>query len=455
MPYKDLRQFIDILRDANELKQIQGANADLEIGGITQLAAESIRCPALLFNEIEGYGGGYRVLTNVLASKARERLLFGIDKDITDKDAARSWRERLKYFAPIAPVEVSEASVKRHTILGDDIDLTTLPWIRWHESDRSPCFHGGVMIAADPDSGAIRLSSYPLAPIDRQTMVVEMQSDCIDPVWQQYWTTKKPCPVALSLGQDPLLLAVATTGTPPGRSGYDFVGWVRSAPIEITNGDYTSLPIPAGAEIVLEGELEWPNATEVTAKDPPRPILKIHCIHHRDDPIIIGDPPFTGSRYGVLASPAAFLWNDLEKLSVVNITGINHRVCGAVVVAIKQCAAADVQRVSRALLASSAAGSLKFAIIVDDDIDPYNLEKVFWAVATRYEPELAVNIVRRLRSDGITGDSAGPNDADAVAIIDGCRPFHWLDKFPRTTDISEELAQKTMEKWGKVLAQRG
>jgi 4-hydroxy-3-polyprenylbenzoate decarboxylase len=454
MPYKDLREFLDILRDRRELKQIQGANAELEIGGITQLAADTAKCPALLFDTIPGYESRYRVLTNILANKTRERLIFGINPDIADKDAARSWRERLKYFAPIAPVEVSEASVKRHTILGDDIDLTKLPWIRWHESDRCPCFHGAVMIAADPASGAIRLSSYPLVPVDRRTMVVQVPPDFIDPIWPQYWSKKKPYPVALSLGQDPVLLAIAATGTPPGHSGYGFAGWVRGAPIEITNGDYTSLPIPAAAEIVLEGDLEWPAATEVTAEDPPRPILKVHRIHHRDEPIIIGDPPFTGSRYGVLASRAAFLWNDLENLSAVRITAINHRVCGAAVIAIKQSTAADVQRVSRALLKSSATGNLKFAIIVDDDIDPYNLEKVFWAVATRYEPELAVNIVRRLRSDSITGDSAEPNDVDAVAIIDGCRPFHWLDKFPRTTDISEELAQKTMEKWGKVLAQR-
>jgi 3-polyprenyl-4-hydroxybenzoate decarboxylase len=92
---------------------------------------------------------------------------------------------------------------------------------------------------------------------------------------------------------------------------------------------------------------------------------------------------------------------------------------------------------------------MRYAVIVDDDIDPYNLEKVFWAIVTRYEAQQAVQILRRLQGDA--GTAAAPGSA---VIIDGCRPFRWLDKFPRTTDISEELMRKTVEKWGKVLERR-
>ena len=52
------------------------------------------------------------------------------------------------------------------------------------------------------------------------------------------------------------------------------------------------------------------------------------------------------------------------------------------------------------------------------------------------------------------GGSAATHTGSA-AIIDACRPYQWMDKFPRTTDISEELVKKTVEKWGKIFAQRG
>jgi hypothetical protein len=35
----------------------------------------------------------------------------------------------------------------------------------------------------------------------------------------------------------------------------------------------------------------------------------------------------------------------------------------------------------------------------------------------------------------------------AVAIIDACRPYHWIDEFPATTQISEELLKETNAKW--------
>ena len=39
----------------------------------------------------------------------------------------------------------------------------------------------------------------------------------------------------------------------------------------------------------------------------------------------------------------------------------------------------------------------------------------------------------------------------SVAIIDACRPYHWIDEFPATTQIAEELLKETNAKWGKAL----
>ena len=164
-----------------------------------------------------------------------------------------------------------------------------------------------------------------------------------------------------------------------------------------------------------------------------------------------------GSTHGVLASRAAYLWNELDDLGVANIIAVNHRPWGATIVSIKQLDAGHVKRVARALMESSAGRNLRFAIIVDEDIDPYNLEKVFWAIATRYEPEYALDIARRLRGDSVVAEEGGSaaTHTGSAAIIDACRPYRWMDKFPRTTDISEELVKKTVEKWGKIFAQRG
>ena len=51
----------------------------------------------------------------------------------------------------------------------------------------------------------------------------------------------EPCPVAVSLGHDPALFAAATLPVPWGVSEYDFVGWLKGAPVPITRGPFTDL----------------------------------------------------------------------------------------------------------------------------------------------------------------------------------------------------------------------
>ena len=70
----------------------------------------------------------------------------------------------------------------------------------------------------------------------------------------------KPCasatdqlPVAIAFGQAPLLLMVGGNELPYGVSEYDYAGGIRGEPIEIIPGPVTGLPIPASAEIVVEG----------------------------------------------------------------------------------------------------------------------------------------------------------------------------------------------------------
>jgi 4-hydroxy-3-polyprenylbenzoate decarboxylase len=249
------------------------------------------------------------------------------------------------------------------------------------------------------------------------------------------------------LGHEPALLAAAMIGSPDSNTDFGFAGWLRGAPVEIIPSAHSGLPIPAAGEVVLEGEMHPFDGTGAT--------VKVRHMYLRSDAILLGNAPFLDATYGVLVSGTATLWNELERRGIANIAALNRRPWGVIILAIKQSGAGDVQRVASALVESSAGRNLRYAVIVDDDIDPYNLEKVFWAIATRYEAQRAVQIVRCLgdTEEGALGESAD-NNGHSAAIIDACRPFAWIDQFPRTTDISEALMQETVQKWGKVLERR-
>src|SRR5215470_734029 len=64
VPYKDLREFITQVDALGALRRISGADPRFELGGITEVAAGRPDCPALLFDNIQGFPRGFRVFTN-------------------------------------------------------------------------------------------------------------------------------------------------------------------------------------------------------------------------------------------------------------------------------------------------------------------------------------------------------------------------------------------------------
>src|SRR3989441_7426339 len=67
----DLRSWLDEIRELEELKEVRGADWNLELGAISELNVKKELPPALLFDEIKGYPKGFRVLTCSTSSPAR------------------------------------------------------------------------------------------------------------------------------------------------------------------------------------------------------------------------------------------------------------------------------------------------------------------------------------------------------------------------------------------------
>jgi 4-hydroxy-3-polyprenylbenzoate decarboxylase len=124
------------------------------------------------------------------------------------------------------------------------------------------------------------------------------------------------------------------------------------------------------------------------------------------------------------------------------------------IIAIKQAYPGHAMRAAHGALGGTAGYHGRFVIVVDDDIDPFDLHDVMWALATRCDPETSLDVCRRIWSYKIDPrlpkhKKEAADYTGAVAIIDACKPYHWIDEFPRTTKISDELAKATEEKWGK------
>src|SRR5438105_5019696 len=86
----------------DDVRRLEGADWDLEIGALTELVNEQ-RGPALLFDHIKGYPAGYRVLSNVWGSLRRTALTLGFPQDADGVALVNGWRQRLKRMTPLPP----------------------------------------------------------------------------------------------------------------------------------------------------------------------------------------------------------------------------------------------------------------------------------------------------------------------------------------------------------------
>jgi UbiD family decarboxylase len=138
--YKDLREFIAEVETVNLLRHIHGAHTNLEIGGITEVAAGLPECPALLFDRIAGYPAGFRVFTNPVNTPQRAALAVEIDPNLRPVDALQAWMKKRMNLKIHSPVTVKDAAFLENTDEGDAVDIAKFPVPIWHRNDGGPYF---------------------------------------------------------------------------------------------------------------------------------------------------------------------------------------------------------------------------------------------------------------------------------------------------------------------------
>ncbi|MEE9145721.1 MAG: UbiD family decarboxylase, partial [Candidatus Binatia bacterium] len=283
----------------------------------------------------------------------------------------------------------------------------------------------------------------------------------------------KPLPIAITLGQEPSLFLSSQMPLPPDTSEYEFAGWMQDAPIPVVRGALTGLPIPANGEVVLEGEIpilkpeelpkegpfgEWPGYyTEATAGDVP--LMTVKRVYYRNDPIILGSPPLKPpNSYLPIPLGAITLWEQLEKAGVPEIKGVWGFVYGGqpgpfTVIAIKQRYGGHAKQ-TLLVAAGARAGAYggKFVVVVDDDIDITNPYEVIWAISTRCNAREGIDIVKNVWAS-VCEPIISPEERDTRGyitdrvLIDACRPYHWIDRFPKVNAFSREFKQSVAKKW--------
>lgn len=471
---KDLREWIERVDRMGSLLRLDGADWDLEIGALVEIfEKETVDRPSLLFDHIKGYPAGFRVLCALADTMPRLALTTGMPLDITPLQFVREWR-RTMAGTLIPPVLVGQGPVMENEMTGSDIDLYKFPSPKWHEEDGGRYLGtGSVTITKDPDSDWINLGTYRVMVHDKDTLGFYVGPGHHAHIHRQkYFGRGEPCPVVISVGQDPLLFVVSALPLQQGVCEYDVAGAIRGEPVEVIRGNVTGLPLPAHAEIVIEG-MSYPGDTRVegpfgeftgyyASGERPEPFIKVKRVLYRNNPIITGAPPTRPPSTATLfrgLGRSAMVWDYLEKAGIPDVQGVwNHEAANwaFMAVSIKQRYPGHARQA--ALVASQVPGGVdlgRYVIVVDQDIDPSNLNDVIWAMSTRADPARSTEIIHRCRGGAL--DPAlrpGEKAFSSRLIIDACKPYEWMADFPQEVGVSSQLKETMMKKWTSVLESR-
>jgi UbiD family decarboxylase len=472
--YRDLREWIEGAQAMGELKTIRNVHWDKEMGAMVEMCyrKRGSKTAALLFDDVPGYPSGFRCIYGMMCSPRRfAYTIGGIDVSSVGStmEYLKRYRERMKNVQYIPPVEVQSSPLFENVLEGNDVDVFKIPVPIHHELDGGRYIGTAcAVITRDPDTGWINAGTYRVQVVEPNIGMCYISPGKHGRLHRdKYFERGQSCPAVVVVGLDPLLFLAARYQVPPGLSELDWVGGLREQPMEVLKGKYTGLPIPANSEIVLEGEFrndekrmegpfgEWPGYYAGGKIE--EPVFRIKRMMYRNSPILTcaaSNKPPHSHLYERAFIRSASLWEGLEKASVPELRGVWVHEAGSGrtfnVVSIKQKYYGHARQAG--VLASQmvpVAYGNRWTIVVDDDIDPSNLQEVVWAMGTRCDPKEDLDILRRCWSSKIDPMIFDEKYFNSRVVVDACIPYEHRNDFSPVAETSAELKAKMFAKYEK------
>jgi len=384
-----LRSFVDRLRVLDELEVHEEPVALSALTGIIESSRK-----AVLFRNAGPER--YEIIAGVTGSRRRVAAAFGVD----ERGLLPEFQRRLRTPQSVVEVNSKEAPVHQQVFTGEEIDLSKLPFYLQHQLDGAPYISSAVDFTIDPATGKPNVGCRRLMLKSR----TELRSNLTQPsdlrrIYVASVERKERLPVCFFIGTHPLDFLAATLKVPTDE--LQLLAALRGETMPLVRGVTNGIPVPADAEMVLEGyfdelgysELEGPYGELYGYYGPmhPDPVFHVTAITRRRD--MIHHSVLHGGRF-ISRNEASHLsalnseanvWRTLKEagIDVVDVhslpgaTGIHH-----VRVAIRQKAAGEARRAIGLLFKLPL---LRLIFVVDHDIDIRSQEDMDWAMCTRFK----------------------------------------------------------------------
>jgi UbiD family decarboxylase len=416
-----LREFLKQMETRKEILHIKdGVSTRFEIPFI--MKSFENQGSVLMFENVKDYET--KVVANVCGTRKRICAALNVDRDRLYRRLTEAWR------SPRKPKIVEDGAVKEIV----ENDLSRIPVLTHFERDAGPYITSAVVYARSIDGKVENVSVHRLQVLDKKHLAIRLVPRHLFKLWQVAKESGKDLEVSISIGVSPAIMLAASSPVPFGVNEFEVANALMNVGFDLVECEHVNAYAPAEAELVLEGKI---SATKEVAEGPfvditgtydierKQPVVDVVGVMHRKDYVYQALLPSGAEHRLLMGLPhEVLIWDAVSRI-VPKVYAVNLSVGGSgwlhAIISIEKQLDGDGKN---ALLAAFAAHpSLKHAVVVDSDIDVFNVSDVEWAIATRFQASEDLLVIKNVR--GSTLDSSADQETGLTTKmgVDATRPF--------------------------------
>ncbi len=427
MVFDNLLEYINAIDSLGELKRVSvEVNSDLEVAEIMRRLMYTGKSPAVLFENIKGYG--IPILGNAFGSLKRLQIALDIQDfseignrivDLTKLKMPSGVFEKIRMLPKLSELSEYGPKIVDKGPIQDKINTKNpsfyeFPILKSFPKDAGRFITFGMTITKHPETDVRNIGLYRIQIINEKKAIMHWQ---IHKRGAQHYEilkdSQKPIEVAVVIGSDPGTIFSSIAPVPEGLDKFLFAGISRKKGIKLVKCTTVNLEVPANAEIVFEGIVD-PNKLEVegpfgdhTGYYTPTdlfPTFTLTGIMQKEKPIylttVVGKPILEDAFFGKVIEKSFLPLVRMFQPEVVDFSmppaGWFQ---GLAIISIRKRYPGQAKKVMMGLWGMGQLSLTKMFVIVDHDIDVNNINEVIWAITTKADPKRDIIIIENAPTD--------------------------------------------------------
>ena len=416
----ELRNYISLIKKNRELKTIKKkVSTKYEIAALTAKADGS---SGLLFENIKE--SKFRLVSNLVGTRTRFAQAVG----------ANELNIHQKIISAIRKAKKPKITSRAKFMENSSKNISILPIVTHFENESGPFITSSIIYAKNPETGQQNSSFHRLMPIDKTHLSVRMVEDRhLHRFFIDAKNHGQDLKVSITVGVHPAISIAGAYQEEWGKDEMNIANAILGGKLTVTKCPYSGMQVPSGSEIVMEGRIlkdkthkEWMvEMLQTYDHKRSQPVFELENLYFRNNAIFHDILSGFSEHRLLMGMPIESKLNGILKKAYPQTKQVSMTNGGCnwlhAVVQIKKRTQSDAKKIIKKTFETHR--SVKQVTVVDEDIDPNSSEAVEYAMATRFQADKDLIIIKNVRGSSLDPSSDQKNLKTAKMGIDATRPF--------------------------------